>query len=97
MKISPKAPPLNPQEAREKIKNDKLMKLSRQFESMFVNQMVTAMRKTVVKQGLVQESHAEKVYQSMLDSSHSEQISQSEQLGLSRMIYDQLLRSTGGR
>lgn len=92
MKISDKPPIQNPQSP-EAVQEQKLRQLSRQFESMLVRQMVGAMRKTVVKQGLIPESNAERVYQSMLDMEHSQAISESNQLGLSEMVYRQLLRS----
>ena len=59
-----------------------------------MNQMVSEMRKTVVRGGLIPESQAEKVYQSMLDSDYAQKIADSEQVGLSKMIYQQLLRTT---
>ena len=74
-----------------------IKQVSKSFESLFVNQLVTEMRKTVVKQGLVPESHAEKVYQSLLDSEYSQKISETEQLGLSKLVYDHLLRNRLGQ
>ena len=72
-------------------------KVAKQFEALFVNQMISAMRKTVVKGGLVPESNAERVYQSMLDSQHAEKMADTEQLGLSQMIYDHLLLQSRAR
>ena len=74
--------------------DQKLHDISKQFEALFVNQMVSEMRKTVVRSGFIPESHAEKVYQSMLDTDYAQKIADSEQVGLSKMIYQQLLRST---
>jgi flagellar protein FlgJ len=72
-------------------------KVAKQFEGLFINQMVSAMRKTVAKGGLVPESNAERVYQSMLDNQYSEKMADTEQLGLSQMIYDHLLRQSRAR
>lgn len=85
----------NPQRTPEKDKA--LQGVARQFEAIFVNQMIGEMRKTVVKQGFVPEGPAEKLYQSMLDFEHSNQIAETEQIGLSKVIYEQLLRAHGGR
>ncbi len=68
----------------------KLMEVSKQFEGIFVNQMVSAMRKTVIRQGLVPESHAERVYQSMLDQEHAQKITDTGELGLANLVYQHL-------
>lgn len=84
----------SPQQREE---HPEVRKVAKQFEALFVNQMISAMRKTVVKGGLVPESNAERVYQSMLDSQHAERMADTEQLGLSQMIYDHLLRQSRAR
>jgi Rod binding domain-containing protein len=68
----------------------KLMEVSKQFEGIFVNQMVSAMRKTVVRQGIVPESHAERVYQGMLDQEHAQKLTDSGELGLAALVYQHL-------
>lgn len=68
----------------------KLMEVSKQFEGIFVNQMVSAMRKTVVHQGIVPESHAERVYQGMLDQEHAQKITDSGEMGLAALVYQHL-------
>lgn len=78
-------------------RDEKLMEMARKFEALFVHQMVSVMQKSVNRGGLVPESHAEKVYRGMLDMEHSQQIAESEQIGLSRLIYDHLLRLQMGR
>jgi flagellar protein FlgJ len=75
----------------------KLRKVAQQFEALFTNQLLGAMRKTVIKQGYVPESPAERVYQGLLDAEYAQAIAESEQIGLSRLIYDHLLRTAQGR
>lgn len=97
MKISPaEGMPLHSVE-KAKEEHPEIREVSRQFESVFVNQLVDAMRRTVVKGGLIPESQAERVYQSMLDSEYSQRISETDQIGLSKMVYDHLLRRTEGQ
>ncbi len=96
MKIPPLSPPPTPPSVSPK-EDAAIKQVSRQYEAMFINQLVTAMRNTVTKGGLIPESQGEKVYQSMLDSEYSQKMADSGQLGLSKMIYDQLLRSKVGR
>lgn len=95
MKIEPKPagikPPGRPKEDAD------LKAVSRQFESLLVNQMVSAMRKTVIRQGLIPESNAEKIYQSMLDQQYSERIAEGEGMGLSKLVYERLLRVRSSR
>jgi Rod binding domain-containing protein len=78
-------------------KDPAVHKVAQQYEAIFVNQLVTAMRKTVAKGGMVPESNAERVYQSMLDSEYSQRISETGQLGLSNLIYDHLMKEQGRR
>lgn len=83
--------------ASSEAENPALRKVSQQFEGMFVNHLVTAMRKTVTKGGFVPESHAERVYQGMLDSEYSQRMAETNQTGLSQLIYEHLLRAQLGR
>ncbi len=77
---------------------ESLKQVSKQYEALFVNQLVSAMRKTVDRTGsLVPESHAEKTYQNLLDYEHSQRIADSELLGLSKLVYEHLLRGSGAR
>ena len=100
MKIPPNtgsSPVITPLESSRKEEHPEVRKVAKQFEGLFINQMVSAMRKTVVKGGLVPESNAERVYQSMLDNQYVEKMADTEQLGLSQMIYDHLLRQSQSR
>lgn len=73
--------------------NPELRKVAKQFEAVFINQMIGAMRKTVPSGGLIPESNAERVFKGMLDSENAQRMADSEQLGLSQMIYEHLLRT----
>lgn len=100
MKIAPN-PVVVPESSQsiesQREKHPEIRQVAKQFEGLFINQMVAAMRKTVVKGGIVPESNAERIYQSMLDNHYSEKMADTEQLGLSQMIYDHLLRQSGSR
>lgn len=76
-----------------KEKREEIMAAAKGFEAIFIGQMVNAMRQTVSKGGLIPESQGEKVYQSMLDSEYSQKLADTEQIGLSHMIYEHLLRA----
>ncbi len=96
MKISAGSSPQVAQDSKPSLseQDKKLMEVSKQFEGIFVNQMVSAMRKTVVRQGLVPESHAERVYQGMLDQEHAQKITDTGELGLANLVYQHLKTQT---
>ena len=77
--------------------NPELRKLAQQFEAGFVNQMIGAMRKTVPQGGLIPESGAERTFKTMLDNENAARIADADQLGLSAIIYEHLLRSSQHR
>lgn len=87
---SPETPP-------QRVDNPELRKVARQFEAVFVEQMIGAMRKTVQPGGLIPESNAERTFKAMLDSENAGRIADAEQLGLSEIIYEHLLLSSQGR
>ena len=89
MKIGPKIDTTPPPAAEQKMRE-----VAKSFESIFVNQMVGAMRKTVQKGGLIPESNAQRVYQSMLDTEYANKIADSNMLGLSELIYQHILRGS---
>lgn len=90
---NPGVPPIRAEIDIGNEKRTELMQAAKSFEAVFVGQMVNAMRQTVQKGGMIPESQAEKVYQSMLDSEYSQQLADTEQIGLSHMIYEHLLRA----
>lgn len=88
------APP--PQAMSEKDKAG-LRAVSRSFESLLVGQLVKSMRQTVVRDGIIPQGNAEKVYESMLDTEYSKQISESGSMGLGDMLYRHMLQTLEGR
>ncbi len=73
---------LTPQQDRQ------LREVADSYESIFLNQLIQSMRKTVQYDGVVPQSHAEKVYQSMLDDEYSKSMAKSGSIGISEMVYD---------
>jgi Rod binding domain-containing protein len=68
------------------------------FESMFVKQMLTSMRKAIPKQegGLIKESEGEKMFRDMLDAEYAKTTSRSGQgMGLGAAMYKQLVARFG--
>ena len=64
-------------------------KVSRDFESVFLHKLLTAMRKTVPKSGLL-DSFASDMYQSMMDEEMAREMSTKKGMGMGEMIYNEL-------
>ncbi|MCX6117387.1 MAG: rod-binding protein [Proteobacteria bacterium] len=74
---------------------DKIKKLSSDFESMFVEQMLKGMRSSVQKSGLIDGGNAEEIYTSMLDAEYAKSMANQKAMGLADMVERQLLESMG--
>lgn len=73
-----------------------LHKASKEFEAIFIQQMIAAMRKTVGDGELIKKSNGEKVFEGMLDEEWSKTLAgKGGPNSLSEMIYRQLSRSMG--
>jgi peptidoglycan hydrolase FlgJ len=73
-------------------KNHKeLESLSKQFESIFVQQLLKSMRSTVQKTGLF-DSHATNMYESLHDEEMSKLMTEQKGIGLADIIYKDLAR-----
>jgi len=66
-----------------------LDEVSRQFESIFIHQMLKAMRKTVIRSELLG-SFAGEQYESMMDEEFAKEVSKHQGIGLSKVIHRQL-------
>lgn len=71
-------------------KEGKLKEACQNFEAIIIQQMLTAMRKTVPKDGLFASGYAEDMYQSMYDEGLSKEIASGKGLGLADILYQQL-------
>ena len=67
----------------------KIEKVSREFESIFLHKLLTSMRKTVPKSGLL-DSFATDMYKSMMDEEISKEMSKNKGMGMGEMIYNDL-------
>ncbi|GIL16695.1 MAG: hypothetical protein BroJett040_04460 [Oligoflexia bacterium] len=67
------------------------------YEKQFMREMMKAMRGTVQESGLVKVGQAEKIFREELDGEHVNNWSKQGGLGLSKVIYDQLIEKYGAR
>ena len=79
--------------AKEDGDDEKLKKVSQQFEAFFINEIFKSMRNsTKLGEGLVEKSHARTTYEGMLDEKMSDEISSGQGIGISDLIYKQMSR-----
>lgn len=86
-------------------RNDaQLKEACQEFESMFLNQLLTSMRKTVPKTNLMAEegegggeggNRDEETYNSMLDTERAKAWAQAGGTGIGEILYEQLRKSKG--
>ncbi|MEE3235481.1 MAG: rod-binding protein [Candidatus Latescibacterota bacterium] len=68
-----------------------LREASRQFEAVFMNQMISAMRKTVGAGGILNKSNGESIFEGMLDEEWAKKMaSKTGPNSLSEILYKQL-------
>ncbi|BBB91542.1 MAG TPA: rod-binding protein [Methylomusa anaerophila] len=68
----------------------KLKQACRDMEAVFLNIMLTRMRATVPKSGLLGDNKEENIYQSLLDTELTKNMAQAGGIGLADMLYRQL-------
>lgn len=67
-----------------------IKKVSQELESVFLNMMLSTMRKTIPDGGLVEKSQATKTFESMLDEEYAKSLSKSGGIGLAEVLQKQL-------
>ncbi|MGL1891718.1 MAG: rod-binding protein [Spirochaetaceae bacterium] len=68
----------------------KLLETCKEFESMFVKQMLDSMKKTVNKSGFIKENMGEQIFDDMLNDEYSKKIADTSGFGIAEMMYKQL-------
>lgn len=82
--------PLTPAEQDQKLKN-----VSKLYEKQFLGEMLKAMRSTVSESEFVKSSQAEKIFKEQLDQQYVDKWGDNGGIGLSNIIYDQLIQKLG--
>ena len=73
-----------------------LRKASKDFEAIFVYQMISAMRKTVNHSGVIKKSQGEKIFEGMLDEEWAKKLTaQNNHNSLGELLYRQMSRNLG--
>ena len=74
-------------------KNKELMDACKDFETLFVKQMLDSMRKTVNKTEKSEDNAGNKYFEDMLYDSYAKKITDTANLGIAKMMYQQLYKS----
>jgi len=80
---------------KSKTGKEKLGILAREFESIFINQMLKTMRSTVDKTGFIDGGPAEEMFTGMLDEEMARQMAFTQNSGLSKALEEQLWAMAG--
>ena len=81
--------------AQQKSADEKLRDVSSMYEKHFLREMLKGMRSTVHEGGFVQANNAEKIFKEQLDEQYVEKWGERGGIGLSDMIYKQLIDKFG--
>ena len=87
---NPAVPNLSPAPARNE--RAEIRKLSHQLEGVFLNQLFQAMRETVPKGGVLEQSPGEEIFTSMMDQNLAARAADRMEHGLGEALYHQLAR-----
>ena len=80
----------NPVRRDDIAERERLRSASRDFEAIFIKQMLNSMRKTVTKSGLLGGGFAETVYEDMLFDEYAKKMAATSKMGIAEMLYKQL-------
>lgn len=95
-KLNPiKAAPMA--EKRDKVTEEKFHEVSELYEKYFIREMMKQMRSTVHEGGFIKQSNAEKIFRDQLDDQYADQWTKAGGIGLSDLIYDQLMDKFGAQ
>jgi flagellar protein FlgJ len=74
---------------------EKFKEVADLYENHFIREMMKQMRSTVHESGFIKQNNAEKIFRDQLDDKYSEQWGKAGGIGLSGIIYDQLIQKYG--
>ncbi len=72
-----------------------LKKACNEMEAYFINHLLSEMRKTIEKSGLIDGGRSEEIYTSLMDAELAKDMARSGALGLSRMLHENLVDGPG--
>src|SRR4051812_46863679 len=82
-------------EKKEKVTEEKFREVSDMYEKYFIREMMRQMRSTVHESGFIKQNNAEKIFRDQLDDQYADQWGKAGGMGLSDLIYNQLIDKYG--
>ncbi len=79
----------------EEIHDARLKKAAEDFEAIFIRQFMKSMRTSMLSEGMFGDGSTGEIYADMMDAAVAEQLSTRGALGISDVIYRQLIKNTG--
>lgn len=76
----------------DQVKDEELMKACKDFEALFVKQMLDTMKKTVNKSGLLEGGQSEKIFEDMLYQKYAEKMTETADFGIADTMYRQMVQ-----
>jgi len=73
-------------------KNSKLYSVCKDFEGLFIKQMLDVMRKSVPKDGILEGGFAEDIFDDMLYDEYAKKMADTARFGIAESIYNQYSR-----
>jgi flagellar protein FlgJ len=73
-------------------RHSKLFSVCKDFESLFIKQMLDVMRKSVPKDGILEGGFAEDIFDDMLYDEYSKKMADTAKFGIAETIYNQYSR-----
>ena len=70
--------------------SEKLRKACEDFEAIFIKQMLSSMKKTVNRSGLMGGGFAEEIYEDMLYDEYAKKMTKTAGFGIAKTLYNQL-------
>ncbi|MBN2809593.1 MAG: rod-binding protein [Deltaproteobacteria bacterium] len=75
----------------------KLQKACQGFEAIFLNVILQEMRKSIPEDGLLPTSNASRTWQQLFDNQLAENLASRQEMGVAKMLYQQLQGMEGGK
>lgn len=82
-------------EKTNKVTDEKLHEVANLYEKHFIREMMKQMRATVHESGFIKQNNAEKIFRDQLDDQYADKWGSAGGIGLSNLIYDQLMDKYG--
>ena len=79
------------------VREAKLQKACQGFEAIFINTILQEMRKSIPDDGLLPTSSATRTWQQLFDNQLAETLASRQEMGVAKMLYQQLQEAGGGK